>query len=92
MKPFVCPHCGQSAFATLCTDCQAEGIRIHATRSIFHVGRCHRCGHVDDEPCGARVGRGEVFDRALLKLGGSAQRFTAWVAGTFGPRTPPAPE
>jgi predicted RNA-binding Zn-ribbon protein involved in translation (DUF1610 family) len=56
MKDYHCPHCGQSTFTTLCTDCQAEGIRIDETRSIFHLGRCLRCGHVDDEPCAARLG------------------------------------
>jgi len=58
MKDFHCPHCGQSAFTTLCTDCQAEGIQIYETRAIFHIGRCQRCGHVDDEPCSARIGSG----------------------------------
>jgi hypothetical protein len=56
MKDFHCPHCEQSIFTTLCTDCQAEGIRIRETRAVFHLGRCHRCGHVDDEPCSARIG------------------------------------
>lgn len=62
MQEVHCPHCGQSAFATVCTDCQAEGIRIEQVKSIFHVGRCHRCGHLDDEPCPARVRQ----NRALL--------------------------
>ena len=63
MKEFQCPHCGQTAFSTLCTDCQADGIRIQETRSIFHIGRCERCGHVDDEPCGARIGSNRVWYR-----------------------------
>lgn len=64
MKEFHCPYCGQSAFATLCTDCQAEGIRIQKVKSVFHVGQCHRCGHVDDEPCLARTGSRRALVRA----------------------------
>lgn len=64
MKEFHCQHCGQTAFATLCTDCQADGIRIQQTRAVFHIGRCDRCGHVDDEPCSARVGSNPIVARA----------------------------
>ncbi len=64
MEAFQCPHCGQSHFATLCSDCLAEEIRIQETRSVFHIGRCHRCGHVDDEPCPSRVGASEMVSRA----------------------------
>ena len=71
MKDFHCPHCGQSAFTSLCTDCQAEGIRIYETRAIFHIGRCQRCGHVDDEPCPARIGSSPMVARAL-QSGGEA--------------------
>lgn len=67
MKEFHCPHCGQTAFSTLCTDCQADGIRIQETRSIFHIGRCVRCGHVDDEPCSARIGSNRLMSRQALK-------------------------
>jgi NMD protein affecting ribosome stability and mRNA decay len=61
MQEVRCPHCGQSAFATLCTDCQAEGIRIQKVKSVFHIGRCHRCGHLDDEPCPARIRPNRAF-------------------------------
>ncbi len=64
MKEFHCPYCGQTAFATLCTDCQAGGIRIQETKSVFHIGRCHRCGHTDDEPCPARIGSNRTVERA----------------------------
>lgn len=64
MKSFHCPHCGQAHFATLCSDCRAEAIRIQETRSVFHMGRCHICGHVDDEPCAARVGSSEMMTYA----------------------------
>ncbi len=64
MEAFQCPHCGQSHFATVCSDCLAEEIRIQETRSIFHIGRCYRCGHVDDEPCLARIGSSETVGRA----------------------------
>src|SRR6266404_4308715 len=64
MEEFHCPHCGQTAFATLCTDCQAEGISIQVTKSVFHIGRCQRCGHVDDEPCSARIGSIRPIERA----------------------------
>ena len=60
MDAFQCPHCGQSHFATVCSDCLAEEIRIQETRSVFHIGRCHRCGHVDDEPCSALIGSNET--------------------------------
>ena len=73
MKQFTCPHCGQSAFTTLCTDCQAEGIRIDETRAIFHIGRCGRCGHVDDEPCSARIGFSPFMARAGRKTGGAVK-------------------
>lgn len=76
MKDFHCPHCGQSAFTTLCTDCQAEGIRISETRAIFHLGRCHRCGHVDDEPCSARIGSNPIAARAGQRRGGALKDFT----------------
>ena len=64
MNAFHCPHCGQAHFATLCSDCHAEAIRIQGTRSVFHVGRCHICGHADDEPCTARVGSSEMLTHA----------------------------
>jgi NMD protein affecting ribosome stability and mRNA decay len=64
MKEFHCPYCGQAAFATLCSDCQAAGIRIQQTKSVFHIGRCHRCGHMDDEPCAARTGSFRTLERA----------------------------
>jgi NMD protein affecting ribosome stability and mRNA decay len=76
MKEFTCPHCGQSAFTTLCTDCQAEGIRIDETRAIFHIGRCRRCGHVDDEPCSARIGSNVVTARAGRKTRGALKDVT----------------
>ena len=76
MKDFHCPHCGQSAFTTLCTDCQAEGIRIDETRAIFHIGRCGRCGHVDDEPCAARVGSNPFVARAWQRRGEALRDFT----------------
>lgn len=64
MKTFHCPHCGQAHFSTLCSDCLAEEIRIQETRSVFHIGRCHRCGHVDDEPCPGRIGSSAIMTRA----------------------------
>jgi NMD protein affecting ribosome stability and mRNA decay len=76
MKEFTCPHCGQSAFTTLCTDCQAEGIRIDETRAIFHIGRCDRCGHVDDEPCSARIGSNVVMAQAGRKTRGALKGVT----------------
>jgi hypothetical protein len=76
MKEFHCPHCGQSTFTTLCTDCQAEGIRIDETRAVFHLGRCHRCGHVDDEPCSKRIGANPVMANAKQKKGGALRDIT----------------
>ena len=76
MKEFHCPYCGQTAFATLCTDCQADGIRIHQTRAVFHIGRCNRCGHVDDEPCPARIGSNRIVARAWQSGGGALKDFT----------------
>ena len=76
MKEFHCPHCGQSAFTTLCADCQAEGIRIDETRAVFHIGRCGRCGHVDDEPCSARIGSNRMVARAGQKKSGALKDFT----------------
>ena len=67
MKEIACPHCGQTAFTTVCTDCQAEGIKIQEVKSIFHIGRCHRCGHLDDEPCSARIGSNKTLARAWQK-------------------------
>lgn len=75
MKEFHCPHCGQSTFTTLCTDCQAEGIRIDETRAVFHLGRCRRCGHVDDEPCSARIGN-RIPERREQKKGRALKDFT----------------
>ena len=75
MKEFHCPHCGQSTFTTLCTDCQAEGIRIDETRAVFHLGRCHRCGHVDDEPCSNRIGANRDLAPAGQKKGGTLRDF-----------------
>jgi predicted RNA-binding Zn-ribbon protein involved in translation (DUF1610 family) len=90
MKDYHCPHCGQSTFTTLCTDCQAEGIRIDETRTVFHLGRCHRCGHVDDEPCAARVGSqatavaaGESTPGALKSFTRIAFRFATRAAGAI---------
>ena len=90
MKQFQCPHCGQSTFTTLCTDCQSEGIRIEQTRAVFHLGRCHRCGHVDDEPCSARIGSNPISARAwqmggeaVKTLGQSAYRLAARAAEAF---------
>lgn len=71
MKEFHCPYCGQTAFATLCTDCQSGGIRIRETKSVFHIGRCHSCGHIDDEPCSARIGSNPMVARAW-QSGGEA--------------------
>ncbi len=76
MNTFHCPHCGQSHFASVCSDCQADEIPIQQTRSVFHIGRCHRCGHVDDEPCSARVGSGEVMTRAWQKRGTTLKDIT----------------
>ena len=55
MTQHSCPFCGQAVFATACSDCQSEGIKIQSVRSIFHIGKCHRCGHSDSEPCPGRV-------------------------------------
>ena len=76
MKAYHCPHCGQSTFTTLCTDCQAEGIRIDETRAVFHLGRCHRCGHVDDEPCSARIGSNPIAARAWQNRRGALKGLT----------------
>jgi transcription elongation factor Elf1 len=76
MKEFHCPHCGQSTFTTLCADCQAEGIQIEETRAVFHIGRCGRCGHVDDEPCSARIGSNRLVARAWEKKGAALKDFT----------------
>jgi DNA-directed RNA polymerase subunit RPC12/RpoP len=76
MEEFKCPHCGHAHFATLCSDCLAEGVRIQETRSIFHLGRCHRCGHVDDEPCTAQIGSGEVVSRAWQNRGSTLKGLT----------------
>ncbi len=73
MEEFRCPYCGHTAFATLCTDCQAEGIRIQRTKAIFHMGQCHRCRHMDDEPCSARIGSSKTIARAW-QMGGKALR------------------
>ena len=81
MKEFHCPHCGQTAFSTLCTDCQADGIRIQETRSIFHIGRCVRCGHVDDEPCAARIGSNRVMSRVWYKKGEALRELTQYAFG-----------
>ncbi len=67
MEAFQCPHCGHAHFATVCSDCLAEEIRIQETRSVFHIGRCHRCGHVDDEPCLALIGSSDKASRAGQK-------------------------
>ena len=89
MQDYHCPHCGQSTFTTLCTDCQAEGIRIDETRSVFHLGRCQRCGHVDDEPCVARAGlqataaAGEKRHGALKSFTQIAFRFATRAAGAI---------
>lgn len=85
MKQFRCPHCGQSTFSTLCTDCLAEGIRIQEVRSIFHVGRCHRCGHMDDEPCAARIGANRAIARAWQQ-GAKALKQFGHLAGKLATR------
>lgn len=61
MKKASCPRCRESHFATLCSDCLAEEIVIHETRSALHIGRCHRCGHVDAEPCPGSAGSSELM-------------------------------
>jgi hypothetical protein len=76
MKTFQCPHCEQTHFATLCSDCLAEEIRIKQTRSVFHIGRCHRCGHVDNELCSAQVGSSEIMARASLHAGNPLKGIT----------------
>jgi len=76
MNAFECPHCGQAHFATLCSDCLAEEIAIQETRSVFHIGRCHRCGHVDDELCSARVGSSEMITRAPHSGGNALKGLT----------------
>ena len=90
MKAYSCPHCGQSHFATLCSDCLAEEIPIQKTRSIFHIGRCHRCGHLDDEPCTAKVGKGRTVAQAwnhggdaLKNLSRKAARLATRAAGAL---------
>jgi len=80
MRVFHCPHCGQSHFATVCSDCLADQIPIQQTRSVFHIGRCHRCGHVDDEPCPARVGSGDMMARAWQKRGTTLKGITQTAA------------
>ena len=76
MKTYQCPHCEQTHFATLCSDCLAEEIRIRQTRSVFHIGRCHRCGHVDNELCSAQVGSSEIMARASLHAGNPLKGIT----------------
>ncbi len=92
MQQFRCPHCGKTAFATFCTDCQAEGIRIESVRSAFHVGRCPRCGHLDDEPCAAYIEPETVATRAwrgwtqaLRKFGQVAVKLAARVGESIRP-------
>lgn len=80
MRKYHCPHCGQNTFATLCTDCQAEGIKIEYVRSVFHLGRCPRCGHLDDEPCSARIGRGRALARVWEDGSQALQRFSQLAA------------
>jgi hypothetical protein len=83
MKEFRCPHCAQTTFTTLCTDCQSAGIRIEQVRSVFHLGRCHHCGHVDDEPCSALTGSARVWERggrAVKILSQSAVRLATRAA------------
>jgi hypothetical protein len=72
MEHICCPYCEQTTFATVCTDCQAEGIRIQRVSSVFHIGRCHRCGHLDDEPCSARVGS----NRSITRVGKALKELT----------------
>ena len=76
MKAFHCPHCGRAHFATLCSDCLAGEVRIQETRSVFHMGRCHRCGHVDDELCSARVGSSKMITRASQNKGNTVRGLT----------------
>ena len=73
---FSCPHCGETHFASLCSDCLAEEIRIQQTRSVFHVGRCYRCGHVDDEPCLALVGSSQTVAKAWQNRGNTLKGLT----------------
>ena len=80
MEAFQCPHCGHSNFATVCSDCLAEEIRIQETRSVFHIGRCHRCGHVDDEPCLALIGSSEKA-ASSEKAGRARQKKKATLKG-----------
>jgi len=79
MQEFRCPYCGQAAFSTVCTDCQAEGIPIRKVQSVFHIGRCPRCGHLDDEPCGARVGVNKAVSRVLRGAGRALGEFGSQV-------------
>ncbi len=76
MKTFQCPHCEQSHFATLCSDCMAEEISIQETRSVFHIGRCHRCGHIDNELCSVQVGSSEIMTRSSLYTGNPLKELT----------------
>jgi hypothetical protein len=87
VEEFHCPECGQSAFSTVCSNCQAEGIRIRKVQRAFHVGRCQRCGHLDDEPCGVHGTLDRSFSRALrsarrtlAELGSRALRLAARAA------------
>jgi hypothetical protein len=65
MNTFTCTHCQESPLATLCSDCLAEEICIRETRTALHIGRCHRRGLVDAEPCRGRAGSGkEMMTRA----------------------------
>jgi hypothetical protein len=84
METFQCPHCGQSHFATVCSDCLADHIPIQQTRSVFHIGRCYRCGHVDDEPCLAQVGSGDIMARAWQKRGTTLKDLTQKAAKLAG--------
>jgi len=76
MKEFHCPHCGQTAFMTLCTDCQAEGIKIQKIKAVFHIGRCQRCGHMDNEPCSARIGLNRTIARAWQRGSKTLREFS----------------
>jgi hypothetical protein len=76
MEGYQCPHCGQAHFVTVCSDCLAEQIRIQETRAVFHIGRCHRCGHVDDEPCLARIGSSEIASKVWRNKGAAFKGLT----------------
>ena len=86
MNTFACHHCENNHFATLCSDCLVEEIHIQETRSALHIGRCHRCGHVDAEPCPAAARSGTHLNRtkqiAGHAFGGLSRKTLNLAAGT----------